>query len=181
MAAPVTDNLSLYRRALGTAFDDLPPVLRQFHEAPCSTVAQGALHIIRGQGRLRQALAALMRLPAPGEQVPVRLQVRCEGEAERWTRDFGSLRMVTRQWLSQGLLMESAGPIRFGFRLTGDATGIRFAFARCWMIGLPLPYGLAPRVHARVADDEDGWQLQVRVEVPFLGLLTQYEGKVTPQ
>lgn len=171
----------LYRRTLGDAFDSLPPVLRRFHEQSPEAGAQGTLHITRGSGRIRQALAALMRLPLPGEQVPVVLQVQTVGEAEHWRRDFGTLRLVTQQWLQDGLLIETAGPLRFGFRLTADAKEMRFEFARCWFVGMPLPTALAPRVNATASEYEDGWWLRVRIDVPLLGMLTQYEGKVTPQ
>lgn len=179
MDRPGQNPLCLYRRTLGEAFDSLPPVLKRFHEQPCGASAQGSLRITRGPGRLRQALATLMRLPSPGEQVPLLLQVHVRGEVERWTRDFGALRLVTRQWLRHGLLIESVGPLRFGFRLAADATEMRFDFARCWFLGMPLPSALAPRVNASASEYEEGWWVRVRVEAPVLGLLTQYEGKVT--
>src|SRR5579862_8966370 len=109
MDPTVHNTLSLYRRTLGKAFDRLPPVLQRFHDQPGAAVAQGSLRITRGQGWLRQAFASLMRLPLPGEQVPVSLQVQVSGERECWTRDFGSHRVVTRQELYQGLLVETAG------------------------------------------------------------------------
>jgi len=48
--------------------------------------------------------------------------VQTDGEEERWTRDFGSLRLVTRQWRRHSLLIETAGPLRLVFRLFADAT-----------------------------------------------------------
>jgi hypothetical protein len=119
-----------------------------------------------------------MRLPMPGEQVPVQLLVETQEGRERWTRQFGSSCLVTSQWLQEDLLIEAAGPIRFGFRMTADTTGMEFHFARCWLFGLPLPYALSPRVNAIVRGTEAGWRVQVRVEVPVLGQLSQYEGEI---
>jgi len=171
----------LYRRTLGEAFDRLPQVLKNFHNQPCEAVAQGSLRITRGKGWMRQALAAAMHLPMPGEQVPIQLRVQVDGEEEHWTRDFGSLRLVTRQWLHRDLLMESAGPMRFGFHLEARGLEMHFVFARCWFIGIPLPTVLAPQVNASVIQHEAGWWVRVSVEVPVLGMITRYEGKVTPQ
>lgn len=173
--------ISLYRKALGETFDRLPTALWHFHANPEDAAAAGVLRITRGSGWLRNTLATLMRLPPQGEQVPVSLQVHLIGEQEQWTRDFGSLRLITRQWFWRGLLLEAAGPLRFGFRLTADATGMRFEFARCWFLGAPLPLALSPQVHAEARDQETGWWISVRVEVPVLGVLVQYEGEVRPQ
>ena len=181
MESPVHNTPSLYRGTLGEAFDSLPTVLRHFHDHPHDARARGSLRVTRGTGWLRQAMAAAMRLPSPGEQVPVLLHVQANAEEERWTRDFGTLRLVTRQWRRNGLLIEAAGPLRFGFHLTANPEEMRFEFARCWLMGIPLPLFLSPRVNAWVSEYEEGWWARVRVEAPLLGLLTQYEGKVTPQ
>jgi len=181
MQMQANDNLTLYRQTLGDAFDNLPQVLKTFHAHPDGAAARGTLRITRGQGWLRQTMASLMRLPASGEQVPVLLNVQVNAGIERWSRQFGSLRLVTRQWLWQGLLIETAGPLRFGFRLSANATEMRFDFARCWLLGMPLPFALAPRVNARASEYEDGWWIHVCVEVPVLGMLAQYEGKVVPE
>ena len=122
-----------------------------------------------------------MRLPEPGEQVPVLLNMQVEADSECWTREFGSLRLVTQQWLHHGLLIETAGPSRFGFRLSAGATQMRFEFVRCWLLGVPLAFALSPRVNASASIYEDGWWIHVRVEVPVLGMLVQYEGKVVPE
>lgn len=172
---------SLYRRALAESFEALPPVLRRFHDAPGNAKADGYLCIARGPGRLRNALASLMRLPPSGERTPVHLEVRVEGEMERWTRDFGSLRLVTRQRYANGLLIESAGPLHFGFRVSATPSEMRFAFVRCRLYGCPLPGALAPRVHAVVRGLPASWWVEVRVEAPALGLLVRYEGEMTPE
>jgi hypothetical protein len=181
MEQSIHDNRSLYHRTLGNSFDCLPLALKRFHNAPTGGTAEGSLCVTRGAGRMRHVLAVLMRLPKPGKQVPVRLQVEIQGNAECWTRDFGSLRLITRQWLHHGLLIETAGPLRFGFRLRGNGSGMRFEFARCWLMGLPLPRAFSPRVNASVSGQDTGWWVQVRIEVPVFGMLTQYEGLVVPQ
>lgn len=102
----------------------------------------------RGPGRMRNLVADLMRLPRAGQNVSVRLRVRVERDRERWIRTFDAQRLETVQWQQGSLLIEAAGPLRFGFRLMCDATGMQFASARCWFLGFPLPAALAPRVQA---------------------------------
>jgi hypothetical protein len=181
MVSSLPTTSSLYKRVLGEEFDSLPSVLRCFHEVSAGGKARGRLRITRGKGWLRNVLATLMRLPPQGEQVPVSLAVCVEEEAERWTRNFGPLCLVTRQWVQNGLLIEAAGPVRFGFRLTADATGMEFHFAGCWFLGVRLPSALAPRVHAEARGREACWWLSVCVEVPALGVLVRYEGEMTPE
>jgi len=122
-----------------------------------------------------------MRLPAAGREVPTRLQVVVEGEREIWIRDFGTLRLRTRQWHHRGLLIEQAGPIRFGLRVRANAEGLRFDTERCWLGWLPLPARVAPRVTANITARETGWSVDVQIAVPGLGLLARYTGEVTPE
>jgi hypothetical protein len=111
--------------------------------------------------------------------VTVEVDIR-EGK-ECWARTFGTQRLVTHQWLRDGLLLEASGPACFGFRMTSDTEGMQFTFARFWLLGLPLPHALSPRINAFAREQGAGWWLQVRMEVPVLGLITQYEGLVIPQ
>lgn len=170
---------SLYQRALGTEFDRLPLSLRQFHTRS-EGHAQGSLSVRRGSGRLRNFLADCLRLPCAGERLPIRLQVKPWGEGERWVRHFGELRLETRQWLWQRLLVEAAGPLQFGFRLRADADALRFDFLRAWLWGIPLPRLLSPRVAAIATGTEQGWTICVRVDFPLLGTLVEYQGEVAP-
>lgn len=97
----------LYRRILGDAFDALPTVLQRFHSQPGGGVANGYVWVRRGRGWLRRTVCSLMRLPREGESVRLRLQVRAAQDSERWIRHFDGLRLETRQWIRDGLLMDS--------------------------------------------------------------------------
>lgn len=181
MQLPPPNRSPLYQRTLGPAFDYLPPVLQRFHTRPTGAQARGTVRITRGPGRIRQFLATLMGLPSPGEAVPVTLQVQTIGDREQWLRQFDARRLASRQWLHDGLLMEAAGPMRLGFRLSADAQEMRMECVRCWLVGIPLPLALSPRINATAALYEEGWWLWVRIEAPLWGMVTQYEGKITLQ
>ena len=172
---------SLYQRALGDTFDRLPSVLIGFHEAASVATAEGTFRITRGRGIVGGLAATLMQLPCAGEKVSVRLEVSVEGEVERWIRYFGAQRLVTRQWIEHGLLIEAAGPLRFGFRLSADEAGMRFEMERCWLLGMPLPKVMSPQVGAVVTGHGACWIAAVEVHVPLLGRLVRYEGEMIPQ
>ncbi len=172
---------SLYHSVLGEGFDTLPPILRGFHASLIGGEAKGTFSIAEGEGVLRHLAARLMRLPPSSEQVPVHLRVEVKGEQEYWVRRFGTQVLTTTQWSHGGLLIERAGILCFGFHLAPCEEGFRFEFRKCWLLGVLLPSVFAPKVNAEVWGTEAGWWVQVKVEVPLLGLLTQYDGEMFPQ
>ncbi len=180
MSGDATTTMSLYRRALGVAYETLPPILRHFHDAQAGAEAQGKFKVTRGKGIVRSVMADMMALPKAGDDVNIHLEVKVERGGERWIRQFDSQCLITEQWLQDGLLVEAAGPIRFGFRLTADASSIRFAMERCWLTVVPIPLVLAPRVSATVTGGDSSWLAMVQVEMPIFGLLVRYEGELTP-
>lgn len=169
----------LYRQALGADFDRLPEVLRQFHCVPAGGSAGGMFRVTRGAGPIRDLVASSMRLPPASAAVPVRLQVAAAAGRERWTRDFGAHRLVTEQWMRGELLIEAAGPIRFGFRLSASDGRMLFRMERCWLGAVPIPMFAAPRVSAWVIGEDCAWQIMVQVDVPVLGMIVRYEGELT--
>jgi hypothetical protein len=169
---------SLYRRLLGARFDALPEVLRRFHDAPGGGRARGTLQVERAAGPLRNALASFLGLPRTGTDALVRLEVEIEGDRERWVRHIQGRRLETVQWARGDLLMESYGPTAFASALVVEESGLRYEFRRAWVIGIPLPRRLAPRVDGDVSAGEGGWRLAVRIESPFLGELVRYRGWV---
>lgn len=129
---------------------------------------------------MRALAADLLSLPRAGECVPLRLEIRAERKRERWIRYFDGQRLETVQWQQKGLLVEAAGPLRFGFRVEADQTGMRFTSLECRLLFLPLPGPIAPRITAIVVGQETCWIIDMRIEAPLLGLLARYEGEVAP-
>jgi hypothetical protein len=172
---------TLYRRLLGDAFDTLPPVLRRFHAQEAGGSARLVFEVSHGNGGLSRAAAKIGRLPRPGAKVRGSLRVVVEGERERWIREVGGRRVETLQWRADGRLIEATGLLRLGFEVNGDADGLRFRSVRGWLGGLPLPPPLLPKVTASIVGREASWWVTVRVELPVLGLLMQYEGEAIPE
>jgi hypothetical protein len=173
---------SLYRRLLGERFESLPEVLQRFHDHPRGGRARGRLDVERGAGRLRTAVAELLRMPKPGMGVPVKLCVIVEGDRERWVREFDGQRTVeTVQWAADGLLMEGLGPAYFASELVLDGPCLRYEFRRAWLAGMPLPRGLSPHIAGTVIAGEGSWRIDVDIAAPILGSLVRYSGEIEPE
>jgi hypothetical protein len=172
---------SLYRRILGPTFDTLPRSLQQFHDVETEWRGRASFRVTRGRGWLRNAAANLGGLPAAGEAVPLTLRVVREGDGERWVRDFGGHRMESFQRAWKGLLVESLGGVTLGFRLVAELPALRLVPARVWVLGVPWPLALGPRVSASEVGRDDGCAVEVRAAAPLLGLLVQYEGLVVAE
>lgn len=172
---------SLYRRILGERFDSLPEVLRRFHDTPRGGRARGMLQVERSGGWRASAVASFMGLPEAGTNISTVVEVKVEGDRERWVRRFGERRVETIQWMHDGLLMESFGATTFSNVLTIEDLCLRYDFRRAWFAGILLPRRFAPFVDGRVYAGDGGWRVVVCVSAPLLGDLVHYEGWVEPE
>jgi hypothetical protein len=78
----------LYRRILGSAFDLLPPRLRELHGSDIARRWTGRGEVRRGSGILARLVGALVGFPKAASDVPVTVEFSPEDGAERWTRSF---------------------------------------------------------------------------------------------
>lgn len=173
---------TLYQRILGERFSQLPPTLHQFHGGVEGGCAQGTVTVERGSGVLRRSLAALLRLPPPGRELPLRLAVVAESKRERWIRHFGNdYCLDTLQWQEGSLLIEKAGLLQFGFHLIVEDSLLIFQQQFCRLGRLPLPRFAALSICATVRNHNQGWAVEVVIRAPLLGVVTTYRGEVIPQ
>ena len=168
---------TLYQRILGYSLSELPPALQQFHGQVEGGCAEGTVTVESGRGILRHGMAALLRLPPPGQEIPLQLEVVTENGCERWIRHFGDYCLDTLQWQEGSLLIEKAGPLQFGFRLSVEDSLLIFRQQRCWLGRLPLPHFMTLSIGAIVSGNEKGWQVEVVISAPILGVITTYRGE----
>jgi hypothetical protein len=174
------ESLGLYRRVLGPRFDELPAVLKRFHDGTGGSV-RGTLRVVRGDGWVRRFVAELLRLPRAGEFVPIRMEVVVEGDRERWVRYFPGRRTTTVEWADGGLLMERLGLATFSSALVVQGSRLRYEFRRAWFAGIPLPVWISPYIDGYTDAGEAGWQVSVHIFAPFVGEIVHYEGWVEPE
>ena len=165
----------LYARLLGPAFEGLPRGLREFHRA--GGAATGEFLVERGRGAAG-VLAALVGAPRAMERAPVVLVLERVGERERWVRTIGGRRFSTVQSARTGRLVERMGPLRFTFEVRVRGEEMVFEQAGFGVLGVPLPRRLSPRVSATARGLDDGWEIDVRVDLPRGGLLCRYSGRM---
>lgn len=172
---------TLYQRVLGERFDALHPVLRRFHSSETHIAGRGLFRVVHHPGWLRKLLLVVLRFPKAGEAIEVRLEVSPSASGERSVRSFAGRPLVTRQTAEGGLLMERVGPLCFGLAVEVVGGGLTFRTRRTWMLGVPLPTWFAPSVEADVVPNGEAWGVAVRLALPLVGRLLDYEGEVVPR
>jgi len=174
----------MYRQLLGSAFEQLPPRVRELHDSRQPRQWTGNASIRRGRGLLARLVASLFRFPAAGEQVPVSVTFTPEGDGERWTRNFGGRSFSSIQSPGTGrnqyLLVERFGPLRFAMALVLDGPHLRLIPRRWHFLGMPMPRALLPGGNSFETDDDGRFGFDVEVTVPGIGLIVAYRGTLEP-
>jgi hypothetical protein len=130
-----------------------------------------------------RVLGFLLRLPAAGAAVPVRLEIEVVGDRLEWRRCFGGDTLVSRHCVRDGLLLEAFGPFVCAFELDAGPRGLVYRQRRFGLrLGpwsLWLPRWLCPRVQGRCEASADGpATVCVQIDAPLLGIVLQYEGEL---
>ena len=169
----------LYARAMGPAFEALPPAVRRLHDFVADAGAAGEAIVSRGRGPLVALLAKLMRFP-PAGRWPLHVAFAARDGAETWTRDYGG--HVMRSVLTQrrGGVVERFGPIRFAFDLLPQPDGLAMRLAGWSLLGVPLPRALGPRITAREWEEGGHFCFDVAASLPLAGPVVRYSGWLVP-
>lgn len=165
-----------YNEIAGICFEQLAPPVKDAHRTPLS--AQGIFQVERGTGRVARLLGALARLPRPGTEVLVTLEVVRAGDVLLWHRSFDGRSYRSFQRRVGDDLVEDVGPIRFHFRLECLRGSLIYRQRSVDLGRLRMPKRLQPTVDARVSDDPPGWRVDVRISHPFAGCLCHYSGRM---
>ena len=173
----------LYQRVLGARFDVLPEAVQRLHDVTMPCVWTGQCQVARGAGLVARLAGWIGGLPpaTEGMREGFRFEVRPEGDGEIWTRGFGGMApFKTRQWAAGALLCERAGPMTMVFALLANGAGLRLELERCFVLGVPLPRVLHPRLEAVETEVDGAFQFDVSARFPTGGLLVRYRGKLMP-
>jgi len=174
---------AMFRDALGEIdYDALPASLRAFHDRAGEPVWTGVAEVDVGGSLLARAMGAVFGLQEPGRSVPLRVAVERGGGAETWTRIFGSRRFRTRLTLKgHRLVEESVGPFAFDLALGTGSGSVSMPVSGWRFFGLPMPCLLAPVSEALEYEDAEGrYCFDVKLSMPFGGLLAHYRGWLRP-
>lgn len=171
----------LYRRLLGSRFDDLPARVRALHDFDAVVRWHGRADVERGGGALVRGVCGLLRLPPAGRDQSLTVMFEPVGDGERWTRLFGSRRFVSVQRAGAGMLLEDIGPVTLQMAVTASADGISLTMIAARFLGLRLPFFLVPRITTREWQAEGRYHFDVAAVLPGLGPVVRYRGWLEPE
>lgn len=169
---------SLYQRLLGPHFNKLAPNLHHFHRANDPIKVAGHFQVWRGSSVFTRWLGEVARLPSQMNKVAVNLFVEQKDGDEIWHRSIGNHKVISKQWLSQGSLVEKFGPIRIYLEAKVQAGQLLISDHSATLWGIPFPPFFTPWVNAQGKDEDKG--VLVTVEIGFypFGSIIRYHGLV---
>ncbi len=167
----------LYHRVMRTAFDTLPPSVRDMHQLIGDAGAAGTATVRRGRSPLARLVCAVMRFPPEGAH---NLHVAFEEHRgrERWTRTFSGRSFTSELSQCGAFLCERFGPMRFYFDLPADPSGLRMAMRKWSIFHIPMPLALAPRSEAREWGEGEDFCFDVPIALPGIGEIIRYTGRL---
>ncbi len=156
--------------------------LHRFHLGDRPVAAVGWLDVERGSSLVNRCLGALLRLPRAGAHQQLQVRIADTDGLERWHRRIGGRRLDSRQRRVGNVLVEYAGPVELRMRM--EVTDDRLTLTplggalRIGRMKIPLPTVVAPHTAAVATSTDDGFEVEVRIWVPLVGLLIAYRGHV---
>lgn len=178
-------NALLYERILGSAFDRLPPRVRELHGSADDRRWSGQATVTRGRGLLARIAAAIVGFPKAADSTPVTVTFTREEGAERWTRNFDGKRFSSLQYAGTGrsdrLLVERFGPAAFAMVLVVEDGRLRLVPRRWTLFAIPMPRFLMPDGASFEADVDGKFHFNVEIAAPVIGLIVAYRGILEPE
>jgi len=160
--------------------------VRGLHDFDVERAAEGRAAVERGKGWIAQRIARTFGFPEAGEDIPVSVTFRREGDREMWRRNFGGAEFSSMQEKGRGrsdrLLCERFGRCTFGLGLVVDEGRLRLIIRRWSIFGLAMPLWLAPACDAYECETDGRFRFFVELRYRFIGLIVRYKGwlKVMP-
>jgi hypothetical protein len=173
----------LYARLLGSAWEQLPPEIREMHDVNDKVSASGLANVECGNNPLAKFAAWMMRFPKASAQIPVTVRFDPTAGGEIWTRNFGGETFSSRQNAGHGkskyLLCESFGPLTFAIAFAIENESLHLILRRWSAFGIPLPMWLCPRSRAYEFVSDGKFHFHVELCHPITGLIVRYRGALT--
>jgi hypothetical protein len=175
----------LFRRLLGSAYNALPPVIRQAHEVHGVLVLEGKADAANPDNVLGVLIAWLFRLPRSGSNMPVRVEMRSEDDgSETWTRIYPGVTMRSNLRNADSRthqVTEVLGPLSIRLHWKPSEHGLQLETLGARLFGCPLPDFLRPRAHASETVGAGGqFHFDVPIALPLIGTIVHYKGSLKP-
>ncbi len=151
--------------------------VRALHDLCGAAAASGDAEVIRGASPLAKLICALVGLPPTGRYT-LTVYFHVDNGVEKWTPHFGRHCFASVLSQAHGRLVERFGPVRFNFDLPSTEQGLCLEMRGWSIFHLKMPLWLAPRTKAREWAQEGEFNLDVRMQLPLVGPLVQYRGRL---
>ena len=179
------DTGPIYRILLGSAFHALPPMVRQLHDIASLRRWSGTASVDAGRSVLSRLIVRFIGFPESGQEIPVSVSFSPGAGGETWTRTFGDRSFSSSQAVGEGrnrhLLVERFGVVKFAMALVVDGDRL-YLVPRSWsVLGVPMPKFLLPRGKTFESEEDGMFHFDVRVELPGVGLVVAYRGRLAPK
>ncbi len=173
----------LFRAALGAAWAELAPEVRELHDLDGPARFAGMAEIVRGGTWVARAAGWLAGFPRAGRDVPVTVSMTPDGPAEIWVRDFGGrvFRSLCLPSPRPGHSRERIRPFTFEMALTVADGVLSLDVRRGWLWRLPMPRALLPDSAAREYAEDGLYRFDIAAYAPLGGgLIVRYRGWLRP-
>lgn len=167
---------SMYRSAMGDAFNRLAPTIQQFHSFAGRHEFQGEVKVAEPASILASLLARLLGAPLIASQGPIRFELLAAPTNETWTRFFPGKTMRSTLTKSGNRVIEQLGASRLTFELLEVAGALEMRLEKLHFLGIPCPSWLAPTVTARESGGGNTLNFHIQASVPVIGIVASYTG-----
>lgn len=173
---------SLYRRALGEAYERMSAPGRSLHYAGTS-IWRGRCAVDGPANVIGRFVAALLQLPPATADAPISVEFTASDGAETWTRRVGYRTMRSRQFIGRrrpmGWIVEQFGPFAFDLAVPIADGRLELVVRGARFLGAPLPRFLWPGVKASETGEGERFRFDVEIGLPLIGRLVRYRGSLT--
>jgi hypothetical protein len=173
---------SLYRRVLGSAYEEMPVAWRALHDSGVSTW-KGQCLCDPAETWAGRLVSRLFQFPTADSEAPISVEFTMSGAGETWTRRIGRRVMRSRQYIGvrgkRGAVVEQFGPLAFDLDLPIENGRMDLVMTGARCLGVSLPRWCWPRVHAFESGAEGKFRFDVEIGLPGIGRLVRYRGWLT--
>jgi len=177
------ERVPLYKRVMGPAFHELPPIVRTFHSQTGTQKWIGYSKVTRGRGALARVISNMMGFPASGDDIPTSVVLQSDESGDTWTRQFGSKSFRSRQWAERRgdsiLLMETIGSVTLALSLVVQDQKLRFVPQGWSILGVRMPNSWMPNGNVSEFEENSHFRFDVQVCLPVIGQIIHYQGSLT--
>ncbi len=173
-----------FKHVLGSAFDDLPSCLRQFHGNNHKQAWQGQAQVLRGSSILAKLVGWAVGFPKEAKTCKVIVTQEPYEAGVRWTRSFDGKKFSS--FLKSGseknsyLLIEQFGFAKVALALVLEGQKLHLV-PRSWSIfSIPMPRFLMPGGETFEEEKDNCFLFNVEISAPVIGHLVSYKGFLEP-